>query len=176
MTAQAGYPDGVLVVGDAQQRLVFVDAGMATVIGSAALDYGQLTSQPKLWGTLALLGEGAARRGASALHAFDLAASPIADIWSPGIQVSGSVDASPVVLGDVMWAASSTGYLFGVGISNIKAPRPRPPVNVLQLPAGASAKITGLFPASDGKHLLLVTQKGVYGVDLTGPAPALAWS
>jgi phosphatidylserine/phosphatidylglycerophosphate/cardiolipin synthase-like enzyme len=175
MTPPPDHPDGVLVVGDAQQRLTFIDAGAGVVTGSAELQYGQLTSPPTLWGTLALLGEGAARQGASALHAFDLSAAAITDIWNPGIQVTGSIDASPVVLGDTMWAASDAGYLFGVGISNIGAPRPRPPVNVLRLPAGTTAKVTGLLAASDGQHLLLVTQRGAYGIDLTGPTPTVAW-
>jgi phosphatidylserine/phosphatidylglycerophosphate/cardiolipin synthase-like enzyme len=174
--SQPGYPGGVLVVGDAQQRVVFVDTGAGAVLESVALQYGQLTSQPLQWGTLALFGEGAAVQGASALHAFDLAASPVADIWDPGIQVSGSVDATPVIAGDTMWVASDTGYLFGVNISNVRAPRPQPPVNVLRLPPGQTAKITGLLPTGDGKRLLLVTQSGVYGVDVTPRTPVVRWT
>ncbi len=170
------FPSGVLIVGDAQQRLTFVDTGLGTVVQTATLQYGQLTSLPRRLGSLALLGEGAASQGASALHAYDLAASPIADLWDPGIQISGSVDASPVVLGTTMWAASSTGYLHGVNIASVRAPRPLPPVNVLTLPAGQTATVTGLLATSGGDHLLLVTQSGVCGVDVTGLAPVARWT
>ncbi len=166
----------MLVVGDAQQRLFLVDVGQGAVLLATTLQYGQLTSRPRQRGSLALFGEGAAVQGASALHAFDLSGNPVADIWDPGIQVSGSVDATPVVIGDLMWAASDTGYLFGVNIANVEAPRPLPPANVLKLAAGQAVKVTGLLATSVGSHLLLVTESGVYGVDITGPVPTTAWT
>ncbi len=166
----------MLVVGDAQQRLFLVDAGQGAVLLATTLQYGQLTSRPRQRGSLALFGEGAAPQGASALHAFDLAGNPVADIWDPGIQISGSVDATPVVIGDMMWVASDTGYLFGVNIANVAAPRPLPPANVLKLAAGQTVKVTGLLATSDGSHLLLVTESGVHGVDITGPALAATWT
>ena len=166
----------MLVVGRDDQQIVFLDTGRGSVLQVATLLYGTLTSPPRLWGPFALLGEDGASFGASALHAFDLSATTISDLWNPGIQVQGSVDATPLVLGDTLWAASDIGYLFPVAMSNIRKRQPGQPFDALGLSPGATSKITSLLATSDGNHLLLVTQTGVYGVDLTGPKPVRSWT
>jgi len=171
MSGPPAAANGVLVLGDAGGNLAFADASSGAVLASAALMYGALTSAPAIWKAIAFFGEGATQ-GSSFLHAYDLSAATIADLWSPGIQVSGSFDASPVVLGSTLWAVASDGNVISVGVGNPASPQPGAPVKVIP---GTPAKVSAVLPMPNGSGLLAITNVGAYGINTASGTPTLAW-
>jgi phosphatidylserine/phosphatidylglycerophosphate/cardiolipin synthase-like enzyme/outer membrane protein assembly factor BamB len=165
---------GVLVAGDGGGQVFALRLADGTTVGSPlTLLYGRLTGGCAVRGVTAYFGEGATQ-GTTAMHALD--ATTGTDTWaSSGPQLSGSVDASPVLRGATLYVGLSTGFLQPIDIASPSSPRVRNQLNVMQLTSGATAAITGMLLAPDGRSLILITAAGLYGVAL-GPPPSVLWS
>lgn len=153
-------------------NLVIRNVRSGAQVATVSLVYGALSAPPAVQAGVAFFGEGGAS-GTSLLHAVDCVSG--VDLWSPGLTVAGSLDCTPTVIGLQLFAPASNGFLYGFDISDLANPVETFQLNVLNLPAGQSARIAGAILASDIGQLFMVTSQGVYGVSL-GPAPAVLWT
>src|SRR4029079_5604643 len=76
------------------------------------------------------------------------------------------------VLGSTLWAVSSDGNVFSVGVGNPASPQLGAPVKGIP---GTPAKVSGVLPMPDGSGLLAVTNVGAYGINTASGTPTLAW-
>jgi phosphatidylserine/phosphatidylglycerophosphate/cardiolipin synthase-like enzyme len=162
------------VVGDSSGNVFALSTADGSVVGSPLpLPYGTLAGGCAVRGTTAFFGEGATQ-GTTLMHALDVTSG--SDAWeTAGPQLSGSVDGPPALRGATLYVGLSTGFLQPIDISSPASPRAGTALDVMNLPAGTSAAVTGLLPAPDGRQLILVTARGLYGVSL-GPPPQVRWS
>lgn len=168
-------PSGAIVWGNDQGQVFFIDSASGALIGQKTFLFGSLTAAATFRGALVFCGEGATQ-GTGFLHAYDLAqGDQVVDLWQPGIQVSGSLDASPFVQGNRLYVALDDGFLLVYDLSDLGQPRNLQQLDVLQLSSGTS-RVTGLLPSVDGGRLFLVTAAGVYGVDIDGPKATVVGS
>lgn len=155
--------------------------GQATVAGPTLVS-GRVTAPPLLRSGIAYFGEG----GISGTGQLPLYAVPFrtgdlsqgSNLWTgaTSIQVSGSIDATPVILGSTLYIASSMGYVSPVGIADPKNPSIDFPVNIVGLASGQTTKVTNLLASPVSQGLILVTAQGVYNAEISGGTLAAGWT
>jgi hypothetical protein len=160
-------PVNVLAIGDNRGDVAFADSATGGVLGTVTLSRGYLSAPGLAWNGILYAGE-STTQSTTLLHAYDPAASPIADGWSNGASVSGSVDATPVIMDGVLWFATS--------VSNPQSTAP-----VLGTPVDvcgnlAPGKVSTLVSAGDHRTLVLVTAKGLFGAAVSATTAAVLWS
>jgi len=161
---------GTVVLGDSNKKVYFVNN--AGTVNTAPLQAGNLTSPPAYYGGVAYFGEGTGALN-SWLHAFKV--QNATDYWGPsGIQLNGSVDATPVISQDlVLYVAASNGALYAIDIQDAANPN-----QLWTLPVFTrQAAVTALFMSAGGRKLYLLTAGALYAVALQGRSTAatLLW-
>lgn len=161
----------VLVFGDDQHRVRFVDAVDGSTVATQQVLYGNVTAAPLVVDGNAWCGTSSS--GAGSVCAFDVSSG---DPVGEPIQFPASVDAAPAVAGSTLYVAIANGYLYAFDISTPVSPKPLWSFNAMSLAGGTTARVGALALAAGGDLLCLLTSSGLYGVDLTRPAvPAGAW-
>lgn len=166
---------GSIVTGDKNKNVYFIT--FAGSLYKSALNVGNLQTTPLYYGGCAIFGESTTET-MSFVHAYS--AVDGSDLWvNTPVQVSGSIDATPVISSDlVLYVSSSSGALYAFDISDINNPVPLWVQNVLNLPPGTFKKVVANILSNDGTQLYLFTQAGIYAVQLAGRStnPTVAWS
>lgn len=164
-------PTNVLILGDTQGNVFFTKASGTYPIKQARFLYGNLTTSPVFRGNIAFCGESTSI-GVSSLHAFDITTTD--DLWSPGIQLNGSIDATPIINKNILYIAASNGYLYAYDISNLAQPVSLWQLNVLNLPSNTYKKISVNLLSMSGDQIYLVTEVGLYGIQLNSDNTQIA--
>ncbi|CAO3383203.1 cytochrome P450 [Azospirillum argentinense] len=111
----------VIVYGDSGGSVYLLDSGTGATIATNTLLYGTLTAPALAAVGYAFAGEGGTQ-GTTQLHAYSLATG--ADAWAnPPIQLSGSIDATPVLIGSTLYVVTSSGLLSGWNVATVTAPQ-----------------------------------------------------
>ncbi|MFG0229636.1 phospholipase D-like domain-containing protein [Achromobacter sp. 413638] len=166
-------PINVLAIGDNRGNLAFADSATGAVLGTVTLSRGYLSAPGLAWNGILYAGE-STTQSTTLLHAYDPAVSPVADGWANTVSVSGSVDATPVVMDGVLWFATSQGNLISVSSPQSASPVLGTPVYVCG--STAPGKVSALLSTGDHRTLVLVTAKGLFGAAVSGTTATVLWS
>jgi phosphatidylserine/phosphatidylglycerophosphate/cardiolipin synthase-like enzyme len=167
-------PINVVVVGDNLKNVVVANASTGQVLSTMTLSLGSMSAPALIWNSKAYFGESTSN-ATSLLHAYSLAASPVIDTWSPGISVAGSIDASPIIVNSILWVANNKGQLLGFQNPNSSQPTALSPFSVFGV-GNSTVTVPYLLNPTDGRTAILVTQRGLFGVDVSTGNAALSWS
>ncbi|HVG22543.1 MAG TPA: PQQ-binding-like beta-propeller repeat protein [Thermoanaerobaculia bacterium] len=163
-------PAPVLIYGD-PTNVTFANAATGASNGTVPLQSGTLTAPPAVANGIAFCGEGGGV-ASTFLHAYQAATAT--DLWNPGIQITGSVDATPALGKGTMYVAASNGSLYGYSLATLATPATLWPP--FRFTTATPLTAVGTFLSLDETLVFIVATCGIFAVNVSGTAPALAWS